>query len=109
MISPKLQKLWPSLARQLRDTQEGVLSDPLGETHIDLAFACKRACYDVGSVYLEMLVYRSRAPKPDSWTHAIAALRGQISLDALRLGIPPELPDEVLASPKVFAAARAAA
>jgi hypothetical protein len=78
------------IARGLVEASEARLSDPAEPETLDLAIACARTNYEIGSRYLHALQERARAIRMHSivgamrWTVRVCDVRDQLLADACR-------------------------
>ena len=76
------------LAKELAARPEEELADPSEPEALDLAIACARSCYDIGSEFLHALQAQRRAAKLGSstgvmrWTRAVSQTRAKVRADA---------------------------
>ena len=77
-----------SIAKVLAAKPEEELADASEPEALDLAIACARTAYDVGSLYLHALQARRRAARTGSstalmrWSVAVAQTREMVRADA---------------------------
>lgn len=83
-----MSRVHTEIARALAGGPELLLSNPAEPETLDLAIACARTGYDVGSRYLHALQERGRAARRGAiigamrWTLNVSAARGMLLADA---------------------------